>query len=1025
MDYWYSTEGSANNSYSVTFTVNDGLLANYKTPAAHSVASVAGTDWNTAPYTAEVEVSVLNADITDTTPANVSSQSYEFIDATTAVASVMPTGTTTNSQVMTKEYKLSTEADTAYSTTFPEIIAVGTYVVNYRFTADNHNEYVGTMTIEVTKKEDKVTFAPATADYFYYNTPSDVAFYATTISGNEIESYKYKEQGAADTTFTTTAPEHVGLYVVRATSPESDDYATSYTDHNFTIIQSGTELAVSNNDPVTFGSVYSVTVTPTATAAAPSATQTFGLMTMSDLTLTVPTTNQLALYVGDTQISQPFSATEGNATTLTYDTRNKDLPAGNNNVRIKYYGNDDMANVYADIVVVVNALAISDSDSDSRFEIVYEEDQNFTFTNSAIKPTGYEFFIDDLIVDPTDYASVVYGSNTIAGDEAGSITFNFAGNYSGSYTVYFDIGKVILTAVWTNLSVEYDGTDKSPELVGVYGFTASNVVTLTTESKTSPGSYTLPINIAWNTTIDANYNDNNFTFNGSSVLFTIGKSTVTFTADTDGNVTVSPAGFTDYTVEYVSLKDGTVYTDLSTIPDEEADVFEIIVTVTDESVYTLVGGTNGSVNLGYVYVNQRIRYCYITFGNHDSEVYALGETIVVPSTDANGAAVSSWTYGGKVYKPGETLQCGGYDMTFKADYSQASVSGTVTQAEVGVPYATIEIKLGATVLDTTYTDEDGNYTLNGMAPGTYNIVATYGENVMTTVITITGSGTYPGVDIAIPVGLTNSVVIVNDNTKVVVDGLSVWYDPVANNWSDNTVIEFTSDDGTKITKGEIIEIVAEIEEVYIDETTTFYQSNPTVVSVLENIKDQIKQIFEIDLSKVYKTNSSDSGTSHDIYNTDNLVGFTFDLSADLQGAKNYVVYRVHDYGTGTGAFEVDALTTTPKDGEYIKLSSDGTQLTVYMNKFSTVIITNDDVPTENSFTGISGTSYPNYMAVTYGFSAASEDVVVEDLVVDTTTDSTTTTYPSSSFNPNTGRVEEDVQNGKDIEADLYNPNTGK
>lgn len=59
-----------------------------------------------------------------------------------------------------------------------------------------------------------------------------------------------------------------------------------------------------------------------------------------------------------------------------------------------------------------------------------------------------------------------------------------------------------------------------------------------------------------------------------------------------------------------------------------------------------------------------------------------------------------------------------------------------------------------------------------------------------------------------------------------------------------------------------------------------------------------------------------------------VIAVTIDIPEKEQGMKSYVIYRYHDGG-------VDVISTTKNaDGEYIELSKDGKQLTLYIKKFS-------------------------------------------------------------------------------------------
>ncbi|MDD4510616.1 MAG: MBG domain-containing protein, partial [Oscillospiraceae bacterium] len=112
---------------------------------------------------------------------------------------------------------------------------------------------------------------------------------------------------------------------------------------DYKIVQSATTLtATADKASYTYGDTIKVTanITPSGTAAATKA-------------LTVPTANQIALYYGTTQISDPVTAGADGKVTLTYATTEKTVPAGKQNLTVKYTGNDNMADATADVSVTI------------------------------------------------------------------------------------------------------------------------------------------------------------------------------------------------------------------------------------------------------------------------------------------------------------------------------------------------------------------------------------------------------------------------------------------------------------------------------------------------------------------------------------------------------------------------------------------------------------------------------------------------------------------------------------------------
>ena len=125
---------------------------------------------------------------------------------------------------ITYEYKVSTDPDTAYSSTVP--VDAGTYTV--RATLSTTEQFLGTTctdSFEIKKKE--ITATVSVADVVIGETIKPVV---TTISdGTPV--FEYKVSTAQDSEYSSAAPTAAGTYTVRATIPETKNYlGTTCTD---------------------------------------------------------------------------------------------------------------------------------------------------------------------------------------------------------------------------------------------------------------------------------------------------------------------------------------------------------------------------------------------------------------------------------------------------------------------------------------------------------------------------------------------------------------------------------------------------------------------------------------------------------------------------------------------------------------------------------------------------------------------------------------------------------------------------
>lgn len=103
-------------------------------------------------------------------------------------------------------------------------------------------------------------------------------------------------------------------------------------------------------------------------------------------------------------------------------------------VTAKIEGSDVTASESGNVTVTVSSKGYGDGS----FTISDIADQ--TYTGSQIKPEPEVKFGTATLVNGTDY-DLSYGENTNVGTNAGTVTINFTGNYSGSTTVNFDIVK--------------------------------------------------------------------------------------------------------------------------------------------------------------------------------------------------------------------------------------------------------------------------------------------------------------------------------------------------------------------------------------------------------------------------------------------------------------------------------------------------------------------------------------------------------------------------------------------------------
>lgn len=118
------------------------------------------------------------------------------------------------------EYKLQSAADSAYTTTAPT--AVGAYIARATFPeTDYYKELQVTTTFEIYSVTGKGSI---TVDSFRYGEGIVKPVVTSASNGTSNVKIEYRLEGAANSTYTTTAPTKPGKYMARATFAAKDGY---------------------------------------------------------------------------------------------------------------------------------------------------------------------------------------------------------------------------------------------------------------------------------------------------------------------------------------------------------------------------------------------------------------------------------------------------------------------------------------------------------------------------------------------------------------------------------------------------------------------------------------------------------------------------------------------------------------------------------------------------------------------------------------------------------------------------------
>ena len=219
----------------------------------------------------------------------------------------------------------------------------------------------------------------------------------------------------------------------------------------------------------------------------------------------------------------------------------------------------------------------------------------------------------------------------------------------------------------------------------------------------------------------------------------------------------------------------------------------------------------------------------------------------------------------------------------------------------------------ASVITDTVTNQDGYFTLPDVESGLYNISFTYmiGDVEKNMVVTIEIDNTNEEITVFTidDSKLSTRVNIESDNMNFVVDDMMNAFD-----FSDKEMIK----------DGGSVDFAINITENKMDKVND-------VSNAAGRIGKDVGHYFTATGTKTI-VDASGNVEKVDIKQLEGLVKFTIKLGENMQNKQNYVLIRYE----GT---ELKEITTKANiDGEYVKLSADGTTLEVYVKTMGNFVI---------------------------------------------------------------------------------------
>ncbi|WP_312648371.1 S-layer homology domain-containing protein [Aminipila sp.] len=211
----------------------------------------------------------------------------------------------------------------------------------------------------------------------------------------------------------------------------------------FNIVKSGTTFDggmktykdAEETTEVTYGDTLTVTAKPKATGTA-SATNDLKMLR----SFSAPTADQMALFVGNTQISDPVSADSNGVYTMTCDTKEKGLVVGDNTITAKYVGNSNMADYSEKVTITLNKKAITSAEVNTSSATASKE---YDGTNSFI---GVDLTLNSSDILPGDTVTATASGTVTDGNAGIDKAFNVADvTLSGSHKDYYSLDKTTVS----------------------------------------------------------------------------------------------------------------------------------------------------------------------------------------------------------------------------------------------------------------------------------------------------------------------------------------------------------------------------------------------------------------------------------------------------------------------------------------------------------------------------------------------------------------------------------------------------
>ena len=507
--------------------------------------------------------------------------------------------------------------------------------------------------------------------------------------------------------------------------------------------------------------------------------------------------------------------------------------------------------------------------------------------------------------------------------------------------------SIPLTAEWSNLTAVYNNANQKPT-VSLMETVTDDVSVVVNGAYKNPDAYTVTATL---TGTDAG----KYTLTNPTATFTIEKAPVTFTITNDfqkhtgGTLKATVTAATGYSTNFTYIKITYEQNGVTVASPTEVGSYDIMAKI-NSSYCRHADSIDGSIRkIGVltIYEDTPPATYALTFAGNENDG---GATTALPAAQSGSKRIlpacgftktdhlfTGWSYGGKVYQPGESFFQPEDNVTMTAQWEeQFAISGAVEQDDIGMQGVIVTLFLGSKQIAQTTAGLDGAYSFTDVSPGVYNLRAEYCGVIKTIYVTITTENA-DDQNITLPAGKTNSVVeIAAGAPTMVIGNLEQTVE------GEHSVLD-TDDQSALNAGGEVtVKLTATVTDP--TKTTIINEMETDIETAIENVaQGEVDLLIDVDVTKTVKDAEGRQLSSAPVNETDVLLTALIQLPGNLQGRTGYTVYREHGAAPNT---TIDILSSTPNaDGEYIVVNPEKTHITVYMKKFSTLAVAGQDTLT--------------------------------------------------------------------------------